>query len=199
MNDQYVFYLDDNILLDQYDTGDGDYSHEILVGLKIQCAYYYALAAVTIKGRVINHMCVFYQAPTCDGTVKMVSFAGRHRTWELSPANLRDPPLHGTSLTAVPPRAGILGRGKVDPRNEGQPVYYLQLDNNAVGSGQVIAGMDIISLSFSSLLTSIPQNRCHCDATIVTTSRSHSHRTQALLRSITDTSRISSTNHTPTK
>ena len=91
-------------------------------------------------GRVVNHMCVFYQAPTIDGAVKMVSFAGRHRTWELGPANLRDPPLYGTSLTAVPPRTGILGRGKVNPKNEGQPVYYLQLDNNAVGSGQGIAG-----------------------------------------------------------
>ena len=154
MNHKYVFYLDDNnILHDQYDNGNGDYKHGTLAGLKIQCAHYSAIAAVTIKGRVVNHMCVFYQAPTRDGAVKMVSFAGRHRVWELGPANLRDPPLYGTSLTAVPPRAGILGRGKVDPKNEGQPIYYLQMDNNAVGSGQGTAGMTVISLSYSPLLT----------------------------------------------
>ena len=151
MNDQYVFYLDDNnILHDQYDTGNGDYKHGTLAGLRIQCAHYSALAAVTIKGQYVYQMVVFFQAPTSDGAVKMVSFAGRHRTWVLGPARLRDPPLYGTSLTAVPPRTGILGRGKVDAKNEGQPIYYLQMDNNAVGSGQGEAGMNIISLSCSS-------------------------------------------------
>ena len=154
MSHKYVFYLDDNnILHDQYDNGNGDYKHGTLAGLKVQCANYSAIAAVTIKGQVVNHMCVFYQAPTRDGAVKMVSFAGRHRVWELGAANLRDPPLYGTSLTAVPPRAGILGRGKVDPKNEGQPIYYLQLENNAVGSGQGTAGMNIRSLSYNPLLT----------------------------------------------
>lgn len=154
MHNKYVFYLDDNnILHDQYDNGNGDYKHGTLAGLKVQCAHYSAIAAITIKGRVVNHMCVFYQAPTRDGAVKMVSFAGRHRVWELGAANLRDPPLYGTSLTAVPPRAGILGRGKVDHKNEGQPIYYLQLENNAVGSGQGTAGMNIRSLSYTSLLT----------------------------------------------
>lgn len=83
----------------------------------------------------------------------MVSFAGRHRTWEHGGANLRDPPLYGTSLTAVPPRAGILGRRSSDQSNEGQPIYYLQLDSHALGSGQGTAGMDIMPLSSTLLLT----------------------------------------------
>ena len=126
MNDQYVFYLDDNnILHDQYDTGNGDYKHGTLAGLRIQCAHYSALAAVTIKGQYVYQMVVFFQAPTSDGAVN-------------------------TSLTAVPPRTGILGRGKVDAKNEGQPIYYLQMDNNAVGSGQGEAGMNIILLRSTS-------------------------------------------------
>lgn len=145
MNHKYVFYLDDNnILHDQYDNGDGDYKHGTLAGLKVQCAHYSSIAAVTIKGSSVNHICVFYQAPTSDGAVKMVSFAGLHRVWQLGAANLKDPPLYGTSLTAVAPRAGILGRGNEDSKNKGQPIYYLQLDNNAVGSGQGTAGMNIL-------------------------------------------------------
>ena len=125
MNDQYVCYLDDNnILNDQYDTGNGDYKHGTLAELKFQCAHYSALAAVTIKGQYVYQMVVLFQAPTSDGAVNMVSFAGRHRTWVLGPARLRDPPLYGTSLTAVPPRTSILGRGKVDLKNEGQPICY---------------------------------------------------------------------------
>ncbi|KAF1998464.1 hypothetical protein P154DRAFT_546783 [Amniculicola lignicola CBS 123094] len=104
------FFLDDrNILHDQYDTGNGAYQHGTLANKNIQCAHYSSLAAITIKGDVVNHMCVFYQAPTPDAAVKMVSFAGRHRTWDHDRAHLTDPPLYGTSFTAVPPRAGILG------------------------------------------------------------------------------------------
>lgn len=110
--------------------------------LKIECAHYSSLAAVTIKGDVVNHMCVFYQTPGQNGAVKMVSFAGWHRSWQLGEANLRDPPLYGTSLTAVPPRPGYLGRGGSGAANAGQPIYYLQMDNNAVGSGQGKSGMD---------------------------------------------------------
>jgi hypothetical protein len=91
-------------------------------------------------------MCVFYQTPNRDAAVKMVSFAGLHRTWELGAANLRDPPLHGTSITAVPPRAGILGRSNSDTSNVGQPIYYLQLDTNALGSGQGTAGTKTLSI-----------------------------------------------------
>lgn len=137
MTERYVFYLDDNnILHDQYDTGDGDYKHGTLAGLKIQCAHYSSLAAVTIRGNVVNHICVFYQTPARDGAIKMISFAGLHRTWQHGGANLVDPPLYGTSLTAVPPRAGILGRSNSDTSNVGQPIYFLQMDTHALGSGQ---------------------------------------------------------------
>lgn len=106
------------------------------------------MAAVTIKGDVVNHICVFYQTPGADGAVKMVSFAGRHRSWHTGDANLRDPPLYGTSLTAVPPRPGYLGRSGSDPANKGQPIYYLQMDNNAVGSGQGTSGMHLYRSQF---------------------------------------------------
>ncbi|OAP55467.1 hypothetical protein AYL99_10440 [Fonsecaea erecta] len=123
MNERYVFYLDDkNILHDQYDRGNGDYQHGTLAGLKIECAHYSSLAAVTIKGNVVNHICVFYQAPSWDGAVKMVSFAGIHRTWQHGAANLRDPPLYGTSLTAVPPRAEPLPLAGYD--RDGKPVAF---------------------------------------------------------------------------
>ncbi|OAL39940.1 hypothetical protein AYO20_00853 [Fonsecaea nubica] len=154
MSERYVFYLDDkNILHDQYDLGNGDYQHGKLAELKIECAHYSSLAAVTIRGDVVNHMCVFYQALTRDGAVKMVSFAGLHRTWQHGGANLRDPPLYGTSLSAVPPRAGILGRSSSDKSNQGQPIYYLQLDNHALGSGQGTAGMNVMPRSSSLILT----------------------------------------------
>ncbi|KAH6617430.1 hypothetical protein F5144DRAFT_586428 [Chaetomium tenue] len=139
MAEKFVFYLDDNnILHDQYynSSTNNEFQHGTLSNLKIQCAHYSSLAAVTIKGDVVNHMCLFYQTPDKDASVKMVSFAGWHRTWEHGKANLRDPPLYGTSLTAVPPRPGYLGRGGSDDSNKGQPIYYLQMDNNAVGSGQ---------------------------------------------------------------
>lgn len=100
-------------------------------------------------------MCVFYQTPARDGAVKMVSFAGLHRTWTHGGANLRDPPLYGTSLTAVPPRAGILGRSNLDKSNEGQPIYYLQMDTHAVGSGQGTSGMNVIPLSSTFSSTSL--------------------------------------------
>jgi len=139
MAEKFVFYLDDNnILHDQYynSTTNNEFQHGTLSNLKIECAHYSSLAAVTIKGDVVNHMCVFYQTPGQDGAVKMVSFAGWHRSWHQGEANLRDPPLYGTSLTAVPPRPGYLGRSGSGAANVGQPIYYLQMDNNAVGSGQ---------------------------------------------------------------
>ena len=83
----------------------------------------------------------------------MVSFAGIHRSWQPGAANLRDPPLYGTSITAVPPRAGILGHTGQDKANDGQPIYYLQMDTHALGSGQGTAGMNIMPFSSTMLLT----------------------------------------------
>lgn len=137
MNERFVFYLDDNnILHDQHDTGNGDYQEGSLASRNIRVGSYSRLAATVIKGDVVNHICLFYQAPTPDAAIKMVSYAGLHRSWTDGPANLRDPPLYGTSITAVPPRPGILGRTSSDKSNDRQPIYYLQMDNNALGSGQ---------------------------------------------------------------
>ncbi|KAK3295594.1 uncharacterized protein B0H64DRAFT_424279 [Chaetomium fimeti] len=134
MAEKFVFYLDDNnILHDQYcnSTTNNEFKHGSLSSLKIECAHYSALAAVTIKGDVVNHMCVFYQTPGQDAAVKMVSFAGRHRSWHEGEANLRDPPLYGTSLTAVPPRSGYLGRS-VDRAHQPLPLSGYDNDGRPV-------------------------------------------------------------------
>lgn len=52
----------------------------------------------------MNHIYVFYQAPTRDGAIKRVSFAGRHRVWELGAADRDDKPVSFSphkSLTVV--------------------------------------------------------------------------------------------------
>jgi hypothetical protein len=138
MTEKFILYLDDkNILHDQFNsTTNNEFQHGTLSSLNIECAHYSSLAAVTVKGQYVNHISVFYQTPDKDGPVKMVTFNGWNRTWETGEAKLADPPLYGTSLTAVPPRPGYLGRSGSNPANEGQAIYYLQLDNNAVGSGQ---------------------------------------------------------------
>ncbi|KAL2256761.1 hypothetical protein VTK26DRAFT_1157 [Humicola hyalothermophila] len=104
MNEKVVFYLDDNnILHDQYynSTTNNEFVHGTLSSLNIQCAPYSSLAAVTIRGDVVNHVCVFYQTPDADAAVKMVSFAGWHRTWHCGEANLRSCQIHGFRASAL--------------------------------------------------------------------------------------------------
>lgn len=75
-----------------------------------------------------------------DAAIKMVNFNPHYGRWMDGLPNLTDPPLLGTSLTAVHPRKGILvntTEGTVAAR---QPVYYLQMDDLRLGHAQGISG-----------------------------------------------------------
>ena len=93
-------------------------------------------------------ICVYYQTSEKHGPVSMVSFVPGNSWTELMAllqmlASLRDPPLYGTSLTALKPRDGItLEPSKkkdsaITPeQSKTFPVVYLQWDTNALAHGQ---------------------------------------------------------------
>ena len=137
---QVLFYIDDNnILRDVYNRGS-EWTFGTLASLNIVCAHYSRLAAITVVNDLYYFMCVFYQAPDKDATIRMANFDGGTQSWKHGSPNLKDPPLFGTSLTAVQPRNGILvgtTAGSVEAR---QPVYFLQMDNLHLGHAQGTSG-----------------------------------------------------------
>lgn len=106
-----------------------------LADLDIRCAAYSKLAAITVTNDLYNFITLYYQEPGQDAAIKTASYSGRDNKWVRNKPDLRDPPLYGTALTAVPPRGGILvaPQGSVDAR---QPVLYLQLDNLRLAHAQ---------------------------------------------------------------
>ena len=129
-----------------------------LINLDIRCAPYSKLAAITVTNDLYNFITLYYQEPGQDAVIKTVSYSGRDNTWVRNKPDLRDPPLYGTALTAVPPRPGnlVAQENSDDAR---QPVLYLQLDNlklaHAQGGGMIYVST-YPSLSISSALCCIP-------------------------------------------
>ena len=107
----------------------------------IRCAPYSRLAAATVnlegQGEIF---CVYYQAEGKHGPVRMVNFLPGH-SWHTTywpdgriTVNWVDPPLYGTSLTAVKPREGILVAK--DAKEQQLPIVYLQWDTQALAECQ---------------------------------------------------------------
>jgi hypothetical protein len=114
---------------------NADWVAGTLSTLGVEVAHYSRLAAITVPNDSYNFICLSYQIPDESAAIKMVSYSGNDKKWIRNTPDLRDPPLLGTSLTAVPPRRGILvaKEGTVEARF---PVLYLQLDNLKLAHSQ---------------------------------------------------------------
>ena len=137
-----MYVTDDNILSDVRYQND-DWIKGNLSGLGIRCANYSKLAAETVSNGQQTFICLYYQTSEQNGPITMVSFSERKAGWTSGIPDMtviptptpvhRDPPMYGTSLTAVRPRSGI------GPRNETQdvlPVVYLQWDTHSIAHAQ---------------------------------------------------------------
>ena len=116
------------------------------VGVRV--APYSKLAAATISFEGQDTICVYYQTTEKHGPVHMISQVPGNSWTELMAllqmlASLRDPPLYGTSLTALKPRPGITlepstrkDSKMTAEQSKTSPVVYLQWDTNALAYGQ---------------------------------------------------------------
>jgi len=167
-----IYVTDDNILHDVV-FKDGEWQEGTLSSLQqpdgqvgIRCAPYSKLAAATVNIGGKDIICVYYQTIGQHGPVTMISFVPGN-SWTTRLADIldfinalkayEDPPLYGTSLTAVKPRNGI-----VIPQEEEQnmhlPVVYLQWDTHALAHAQgneirPIPGLEKFMLSPHTSLT----------------------------------------------
>jgi hypothetical protein len=133
---RYLFYVDEfNILRDMVCEGNAGWNEGILSRLDVKVAHYSRLAAITVPNDSFNFICIYYQVPDKNAAIKTVSFSGNDRKWIRNQPDLRDPPLFGTSLTAVPPRRGILVADEGTPEAR-LPILYLQLDNLKLAHSQ---------------------------------------------------------------
>ncbi|PUU72515.1 hypothetical protein B9Z19DRAFT_1009408 [Tuber borchii] len=104
-----LFYVDDsNILRSMVSERGTNWKEGSLSQLTVNVAHYSSLAATTVSNDLYNVICISYQLPDKSAAIKMVSYSGRDQRWVRTTPDLRDPPLYGTSLTAVLPRPGIL-------------------------------------------------------------------------------------------
>lgn len=141
MGEQYLFYLNDkNILCDALNDGTGWKAGKLALS-NVVCAHYSKLASITVCNNWYNFICVYYQAPTEDAAIKMISLSGYTGNWADGSPDLKDPPLFGTSLAAVQSRPGISVLTSADKDGIQQPVYYLQMDNLCLGHAQGTSGM----------------------------------------------------------
>jgi hypothetical protein len=112
-----------------------DWTEGTLSQLGVKVASYSRLAAITVPNDSFNFICIYYQDPDKNAAIKTLSFSGNDKKWIRNKPDLRDPPLFGTSLTAVPPRKGILVAEEGTPEAR-HPVLYLQLDNLKLAHAQ---------------------------------------------------------------
>jgi hypothetical protein len=142
-----IYVNDDNILQDVI-FKDGEWERGALCNLKdvdgktgIRCAPYSKLAAATVNADGKDIIGLYYQADGKHGPVRMISFVPGN-SWKVTfypdgrvETQWVDPPLYGTSLTAVKPREGIIVEAK-DEKLKQLPVVYLQWDSHALAEGQ---------------------------------------------------------------
>lgn len=112
--------------------------------LAVRCAHYSQLTAITISRNNFQAICLYYQTPAKDAAIEMVSISSKNSRWVRGvpdmtpnppppavPPRVVDPPLYGTSLTAVPVRKGLeVVSGST------LPVIYLQWDSLALAHSQ---------------------------------------------------------------
>ncbi|KAK4097722.1 hypothetical protein N658DRAFT_510150 [Parathielavia hyrcaniae] len=148
-NSRHVFYLDDRDVLSgfRFVPATGAWEDCGLAAHQIRCAHYSKLAAIGIARNGFEAICVYYQDKARRTAINLVSFTtknGNVSAWVEDepdmeplppppppPVNVRDPPLYGTSLAAVPFRPGI---GFV--KKSLLPVVFLQWDNLGLARSQ---------------------------------------------------------------
>jgi hypothetical protein len=141
-----LFYVsDDNILRDHVGSASGTWKAGTLSAQAIKVAAYSKLAAIRMTNpQGVEFIFVYYQKPTPDAAITSINLQ-RGGVWSASNLRVTDPPLFGTSLTAVLPRPGILVEKKDDP-NARLPVVYLQMDSLGMGHFQSSGTFSSISV-----------------------------------------------------
>ena len=143
-----MIYVNDNNVLQDIVFKDGEWQKGKLCQLKdidgktgIRCAPYSKLAAATAHVEGQDIICLYYQAEGKHGPVRMISFVPGN-SWRTTyypdgriVVQWVDPPLYGTSLTAIKPREGIMVQDK-DEKQKQLPIVYLQWDSHALAEGQ---------------------------------------------------------------
>ncbi|KAI9764890.1 MAG: hypothetical protein M1839_005693 [Geoglossum umbratile] len=109
---RYLFYVDDdNIIRDRRiapDTNNKWVAGKLFSDMHIKCAQYSKLAAITVSNRWGTSICLYYQSPDEDAAIKSVNFKQGQSNWQVDTTRVTDPPLYGTSLTAVLARDAFL-------------------------------------------------------------------------------------------
>jgi hypothetical protein len=117
----------------------------------VTAAHYSQLAAISYgkSGSPYKAISVYYQSPEGDGNaIRMVSTSTKPgRTWapgrpDMTPdpppprpaPSVRDPPLHGTALTAIQAKTGY--GVKLSTVDKNLPIVYLQWDNLGLAHAQ---------------------------------------------------------------
>jgi hypothetical protein len=127
---QYLFYVDDDNIVRHVTPGpEGEWIPGNLITdipEPIKCAAYSKLAAITFSNRSGTSIMVYYQCPDKNAAIKSVNFKERPVP-PVPPVRVTDPPLYGTSLTAVLPRPGLqVDQSKPFNAETSLPVVYLQ-------------------------------------------------------------------------
>jgi hypothetical protein len=142
---QYLFYVDDNNIVRGVNSTNTHWPEVPgLSALSIRCAHYSQLTAITISKNNFQAICLYYQSPDRDAAIEMIGCSTKNKIWvkgvpdmtpfpppPAPPPRVVDPPLYGTSITAVPMRNGL-----EVIRDSAMPVVYLQWDTLALAHSQ---------------------------------------------------------------
>ncbi|KAF4627645.1 hypothetical protein G7Y89_g10511 [Cudoniella acicularis] len=140
---RYLFYVDDKNFIHGVQSRSTPWPEDTgLLQLHIPCAHYSQLTAITISKNNFQAICLYYQTPNRDAAIELLSYSTKNGRWVAGapdmtpnppppapPPRVVDPPLYGTSITAVPVRNGL----HVIPQSS-LPVVYLQWDTLALCS-----------------------------------------------------------------
>lgn len=145
-NIKHLFYVNDKNILHgcRFNHTTKSWEDAGISSLAVTCASYSRIAAIGISRNNFQAICVYFQNDKRKTGIEMVSFSTKNSRWGRGepdmepiptppppPVNVRDPPLYGTSLAAVPNRPGI---GFVDGSE--LPVVFLQWDNLGLAHAQ---------------------------------------------------------------
>jgi hypothetical protein len=140
---QYLFYVDDNNIVRGVKSLKTPWPEDTGVsGLGIRCASYSQLTAISFSKNKHQAICLYYQTPKKDAGIEAISYSTKNGTWVKGmpdmtpdppppPPRVVDPPLYGTSMTAVPTRKDLQIIS-----NSIMPVVYLQWDTLALAHSQ---------------------------------------------------------------
>ncbi|EAQ88677.1 predicted protein [Chaetomium globosum CBS 148.51] len=134
---RYVFYVDDNNLLRDVYFESNKWHIGSLSGQNCVCAPYSKLAAIRlVNPGGYNFVTVYYQTTGDNGDIKEVSL--NNGTWAKGQPDLDDPPLYGTSLSAVTAEPGIesTSSSTSDTDKSRLPVMFFQYNTLGLGSSQ---------------------------------------------------------------